>query len=431
MDINSLKSSFPAFALLGSIGLLWNQIKSFFGRIYNLVINRVELKDYAAASVATFVWQNCKGVDSGTFHYYAREYLVKSFFTPILVATKRLGRNYQLFFYGKVPFVIKYADQYDEKISICFLRGTLNFEEFFQKAIDEWNGLILKNPLRFRIETLTGKSKQEMMRLAISTNGETSPRGEDAGITHNNLNFLAGKILKYKYEDLGKDFNSLLHSFILAEELKIIAKEISTWVTIKDWYSERGIPWRRGYLLYGSPGSGKSSLIRYIGITHNLPIFRFDLSSMNNLDFLENWNKISSQSPCIALFEDFDNVFHQRENITKLENGLTFDCFLNTLSGAMPSEGILTFITTNDISKVDSAIATLDGDVSSRPGRIDRVVEVLPLNAKGKRELCEKILKDYPEEIEETLKAGENASNAQFVEICCRIVYSRKWKDIN
>ena len=26
------------------------------------------------------------------------------------------------------------------------------------------------------------------------------------------------------------------------------------------WYAERGIPWRRGYLLYGCPGSGKTSL---------------------------------------------------------------------------------------------------------------------------------------------------------------------------
>lgn len=29
----------------------------------------------------------------------------------------------------------------------------------------------------------------------------------------------------------------------------------------RDWYAERGLPYRRGYLLYGPPGCGKSSFI--------------------------------------------------------------------------------------------------------------------------------------------------------------------------
>ncbi|WP_170328691.1 AAA family ATPase [Ruegeria arenilitoris] len=29
-----------------------------------------------------------------------------------------------------------------------------------------------------------------------------------------------------------------------------------------DWYAARGVPWRRGYLFHGPPGTGKSSLIR-------------------------------------------------------------------------------------------------------------------------------------------------------------------------
>ena len=34
------------------------------------------------------------------------------------------------------------------------------------------------------------------------------------------------------------------------------------------WYAERGIPWRRGYLLHGVPGSGKTSLSQLIFIAH-------------------------------------------------------------------------------------------------------------------------------------------------------------------
>ena len=31
-----------------------------------------------------------------------------------------------------------------------------------------------------------------------------------------------------------------------------------------DWYMEKGIPYRRGYLLYGPPGTGKTSFIQAI-----------------------------------------------------------------------------------------------------------------------------------------------------------------------
>lgn len=37
--------------------------------------------------------------------------------------------------------------------------------------------------------------------------------------------------------------------------------DVSEWMASSAWYSERGIPYRRGYLLHGPPGSGKSSFI--------------------------------------------------------------------------------------------------------------------------------------------------------------------------
>lgn len=37
--------------------------------------------------------------------------------------------------------------------------------------------------------------------------------------------------------------------------------DVNEWIASSTWYSDRGIPYRRGYLLYGPPGSGKSSFI--------------------------------------------------------------------------------------------------------------------------------------------------------------------------
>ena len=39
---------------------------------------------------------------------------------------------------------------------------------------------------------------------------------------------------------------------------KEILDDVSEFISSADWYLERGIPYRRGYLLHGPPGSGKS-----------------------------------------------------------------------------------------------------------------------------------------------------------------------------
>jgi mitochondrial chaperone BCS1 len=41
----------------------------------------------------------------------------------------------------------------------------------------------------------------------------------------------------------------------------MLLKDMQDFLSRSSWYSDTGIPYRRGYLLYGPPGSGKSSLI--------------------------------------------------------------------------------------------------------------------------------------------------------------------------
>ena len=44
-------------------------------------------------------------------------------------------------------------------------------------------------------------------------------------------------------------------------EREQVCKDAREFLSSESWYSERGIPYRRGYLLHGIPGGGKSSLI--------------------------------------------------------------------------------------------------------------------------------------------------------------------------
>eukprot|EP01124_Arcella_intermedia_P000886 TRINITY_DN1046_c0_g1_i1.p2 TRINITY_DN1046_c0_g1~~TRINITY_DN1046_c0_g1_i1.p2 ORF type:complete len:135 (+),score=17.48 TRINITY_DN1046_c0_g1_i1:480-884(+) len=58
---------------------------------------------------------------------------------------------------------------------------------------------------------------------------------------------------------LRRPFDSVILPGELSEELY---KDVVDFLNNSDWYSTRGIPYRRGYLLYGPPGCGKSSFVQ-------------------------------------------------------------------------------------------------------------------------------------------------------------------------
>jgi SpoVK/Ycf46/Vps4 family AAA+-type ATPase len=138
-----------------------------------------------------------------------------------------------------------------------------------------------------------------------------------------------------------------------------------------------------------------------------------------------------SSAPGINVIEDIDAVFNGRNNIVNPEKGLTFDCLLNTIDGVENSDGVLTIITTNHVDKIDPALGTVNGKISSRPGRIDSVVIMNPPDRSGKFKIAKRILNDYPELIEETLDEGENDSGAQFQERCTMLALNKYWEDKN
>jgi hypothetical protein len=431
MDFNSLKTTFPFLAAFGAVGLLWNQIKNTIGRIWNLVVNRVELTGYAADSVSSYLWKFATSIDTGTYTLKAAPYNTKKDINQVLIGSKRLGEKYQIFFMGKVPILVKGQMNWghNNTLTVCFLRGTIDFDKLFITALNEWNVLVGTSSNRFRIETLVGKDKSSKINVSKDSSGSpTIGNGSNNQIGYSFLSDLNGKLMGgYTYADLGKDYTPYLKSYIIDNQMTHIDKEIETWMTLGAWYKERGLIWKRNYLLYGKPGTGKTSYVRVIGTKSNLPIFRFDLSSMTNLDFVENWNKIILETPCIALFEDIDNIFEGRKNITGLENPLSFDCFLNVLSGAMPADGILTFLTTNKVEVLDPALGQIENGMASRPGRIDRMIEVKNLSLKDKRKVAENILKDFPSVVEDIMISAESLSNAQFTEKCSQLALKKMW----
>ena len=123
--------------------------------------------------------------------------------------------------------------------------------------------------------------------------------------------------------------------------------------------------------------------------------------------------------PCVALFEDIDAVFEGREN--KVGGHLTFDCLLNCIDGIERTDGVLLVITTNHLDRLDPALGVPSAQVSTRPGRIDRVLELHGLDDAGRLHLCKRILPEWPETWEETIRLGTDETGAQFQERCFQL----------
>jgi SpoVK/Ycf46/Vps4 family AAA+-type ATPase len=172
-------------------------------------------------------------------------------------------------------------------------------------------------------------------------------------------------------------------------------------------------------------------MIRALAQKHDLPVYVFDLSSLTNTELTHYWRNMQEAAPCIALMEDIDGVFHGRENVAVPDGGgLTFDCLLNCLGGIETADGVFLMVTTNNIEHVDPAlgIPTKDGNGSTRPGRMDRCIEFLPMTREQARAIVERILGEWPGEVERTM-AGLRLplTGAQVTELCVQRALALFW----
>ena len=163
--------------------------------------------------------------------------------------------------------------------------------------------------------------------------------------------------------------------------------------------------------------------------TLDIPIYRYALATLSDQEFMREWKNMAT--PCVALFEDFDNVFHGRYSQTE-HKSLTFDCVLNQISGVSSMDGVFLVITTNCLDKIDSAmgVSTDAAGLSSRPGRIDRVVYLGETNVDIRNRIVQHILPDWPEAHADLVDKGDGYTPVQFQELCVAYALKRISADL-
>lgn len=160
-----------------------------------------------------------------------------------------------------------------------------------------------------------------------------------------------------------------------------MVKDMRWFYGASDWYAQRGVPWRRGYLLYGPPGTGKSSLIRALASELSLDIASLDVGRADLSDDDLREAMMSAPENSMIAIEDIDAVFVKREGGEK-RAGVSFSGLLNAIDGVAAQEGRALIMTTNHKAQLDPALI--------RPGRADMHVELSLINAETAARLFER-----------------------------------------
>ena len=125
------------------------------------------------------------------------------------------------------------------------------------------------------------------------------------------------------------------------------------------FFQTYNIPYKRGILLYGKPGNGKTTLVKSIASTISAPVAYWQITEFTNSESIaEVFSAAVRMAPMVLVIEDIDSM---------PESCRSF--FLNILDGVASKEGVFLIGTTNYPERIDPALM-------NRAGRFDRAYEV-------------------------------------------------------
>ena len=201
-------------------------------------------------------------------------------------------------------------------------------------------------------------------------------------------------IMKIKSDNI-YEFKDSIHTKIL--------KDVEKFWSSEENFKNASILHKRGILLEGTPGTGKSTLITQIidSIIQKGGIV-FNISNVNDLIrtlgfYQDVLRKIEPTTPVVTIIEDIDKVYNQIEPE-----------LLDFLDGKRSINHSLTILTTNNSSRLSSALL--------RPSRVDKRYVINLPNKEAREEYFK--FKNIPEElIPKYVEASENMNISQLKEL--------------
>ena len=174
---------------------------------------------------------------------------------------------------------------------------------------------------------------------------------------------------------------------------------------------------RRGLILAGEPGTGKTLLGKVLADTLNVSFIWALPRHIRTADsFSELLSLANFVAPTVLFLEDVDLYAEDRE----AKGWLGLGELMNQLDGVLDNEGVITIATTNRLAVIESALR-------NRPGRFDRVVIFEAMDENCRRVMVERLLSKAAvsrDDVEHLVSATEACTGAQIEEISNTIYIS-------
>ena len=168
-----------------------------------------------------------------------------------------------------------------------------------------------------------------------------------------------------------------------------ITDHVDKFLSNETIYKDRSLLYKTGILLYGAPGTGKSSLVTAIATKYNYDLISIDMGTFATLDtnaLVESIN--ADNSKYVVLLEDIDAVVKSRTaKDADKEDKSIINKLLQLLDSTSSPTNVIFVATTNYVEVLDEAI--------TRDGRFDLKVEVKELSVNNIDKMCKSFdLKD-------------------------------------
>jgi hypothetical protein len=183
----------------------------------------------------------------------------------------------------------------------------------------------------------------------------------------------------------------------------LITAEIEKFWNLQDKFQKYKLSYKRGILLYGPPGNGKTSVTSMVCenlINRKGVIFKYGDPSLFNECF-RNFRQIEPETPTVVIMEDIDGLLKDYHKQT----------ILNTLDGIEGMHKVV-FIATTNYPEL------LDKNIKNRPSRFDRRIRIgNPVQAIRDQYLRFLYREEVPENIADIVKDTQGFSLSHIKEL--------------
>ena len=164
--------------------------------------------------------------------------------------------------------------------------------------------------------------------------------------------------------------------FIRKDDKDLIVNTITKFLNNREWYEKHHIPYHFGLILYGEPGTGKSSIIQAIVNKFNFNKIVVEGDSIHSsLNSIRDNEILSTDTTTAIIIEDADltccpvgdrNDMRVLEAAERYKHNLGY--LMNSMDGIGCFQNVIYIFSTNSIQDIDPAIL--------RPGRLDLHVNI-------------------------------------------------------